>query len=61
MLLIWKELAKLGGMFKDCGPFCMYGKCPEGKMTCGKPIAPDMGPDDILKADFPEVYKLCDA
>lgn len=59
MLLIWKELAKLGGMFKDCGPFCMDKRtwsCPEGKMTCGKPVAADWGPEDILKADFPEVY-----
>jgi thymidylate synthase (FAD) len=64
MLLIWKELAKLSDMFKDCGPFCtdkhMRG-CPEGKMTCGKPIDSDWGPEDILKSDFPEVYDLCDA
>lgn len=56
MLLIWKELAKLGDMFKDCGPFCMDGKCPEGKMTCGHAIGSGMSPEDILKADFPEVY-----
>ncbi|MGI5948940.1 FAD-dependent thymidylate synthase [Peptoniphilus sp.] len=23
-------------LFKDCGPGCVYGPCPEGKMTCGK-------------------------
>lgn len=56
MLLIWKELAKLGGMFKDCGPFCMDGSCPEGKMTCGRRVPSDWTPEDILKADFPEVY-----
>jgi thymidylate synthase (FAD) len=56
MLLIWKELAKLGGMFKDCGPFCMEGKCPEGKMTCGRKIDATWGPEEILKNDFPEVY-----
>lgn len=56
MLLIWKELAKLGGMFKDCGPFCMYGACPEGKMTCGHKIDASWGPEDILREDFPEVY-----
>ncbi len=24
-------------IFKDAGPPCVRGKCPEGKMTCGKP------------------------
>ncbi len=23
-------------LFKKAGPPCLYGKCPEGKMTCGK-------------------------
>lgn len=23
-------------LFKDVGPACMYGPCPEGKMSCGK-------------------------
>jgi thymidylate synthase (FAD) len=23
-------------LFKKCGPPCLNGKCPEGKMTCGK-------------------------
>jgi hypothetical protein len=34
----------------------MDGKCPEGKMTCGKMIDRSWGPEDILKTDFPEVY-----
>lgn len=55
MLLIWKELAKLSPIFKDCGPFCMNGNCKEGKMTCGRPIDKSWTPEDILKADFPEV------
>ena len=61
MLLIWKELAKLGGMFKNCGPFCMNGGCPEGKMSCGKRIDAGWDPEMILKSDFPEVYDSCDA
>ena len=24
-------------LFYKTGPGCLYGKCPEGKMTCGKP------------------------
>jgi thymidylate synthase (FAD) len=23
-------------IFKDAGPGCVNGKCPEGKMSCGK-------------------------
>jgi len=25
-------------IFKDCGPKCLTGKCPEGPMSCGKPF-----------------------
>lgn len=56
MLLIWRELAKLSPMFKNCGPFCMNGPCKEGKMTCARPIAKTWTPDDILKEDFKEIY-----
>jgi thymidylate synthase (FAD) len=24
-------------LFHKCGPGCLYGTCPEGKMTCGRP------------------------
>lgn len=57
MLLIWKKLKKLGLMFEDCGPFCMSGACPEGKMTCGKRIGAEYGPEEILRLDFPEVIR----
>lgn len=30
-----KEIAPL--LFKNAGPACIAGKCPEGKMSCGKP------------------------
>lgn len=23
-------------LFKNCGPSCLFGNCPEGKMSCGK-------------------------
>jgi thymidylate synthase ThyX len=29
-------------LFAKTGPGCMWGKCPEGKMTCGKPYEPDV-------------------
>lgn len=33
MLKISKRIAPL--LFKDAGPACLTGKCPEGKFTCG--------------------------
>lgn len=57
MLLIWNELCKLSPIFENCGPFCMNGPCKEGAMTCKRPIDKTWTPEEILKADFPEVFK----
>jgi thymidylate synthase (FAD) len=34
-----KELAP--NLFERTGTGCLYGTCPEGKMTCGKPYKPE--------------------
>lgn len=34
MLLLCLEVAP--DLFKNCGPSCLFGACPEGKMCCGK-------------------------
>ena len=34
MLKLCREAAPT--LFKKAGPACLYGACPEGKMTCGK-------------------------
>ncbi len=34
MLKLVKQVAP--NLFKKAGPPCLYGKCPEGSMTCGK-------------------------
>ena len=34
-----KEIAP--NLFAGTGPGCLYGDCPEGKMTCGKPYKPE--------------------
>lgn len=34
MLLQCLEVAP--ALFKNCGPSCLFGKCPEGNMSCGK-------------------------
>lgn len=36
MLRLVKEVAP--NLFKKSGPPCLYGKCPEGKMSCGKMV-----------------------
>jgi thymidylate synthase (FAD) len=36
---VLKELAP--ALFHKSGPGCLYGTCPEGKMTCGKPYKAD--------------------
>lgn len=53
MLKIWNELYKLSPELFSCGPFCMKGKCLEGKMCCGDPIPKTFTPDDILREKFP--------
>ncbi len=43
--LAWRMRAMLRetapGLFEGTGPGCLYGDCPEGKMTCGKPYRPE--------------------
>jgi thymidylate synthase (FAD) len=43
--LAWRMRAMLKGvapnLFEGTGPGCLYGDCPEGKMTCGKPYTPE--------------------
>ena len=56
MLRIWNELCKHSDMFFNCGPFCMNGKCEEGKMSCGKPLNKDITALDILNEDFKEIF-----
>ena len=34
MLLLCLEVAP--NLFKNCGPSCLFGPCPEGKMCCGR-------------------------
>ena len=56
LLKVWDELYKLNPLLfsrATTGPFCMKGKCLEGKMACGAPLASDLTPHDILERDFP--------
>lgn len=61
MLKIWQRLYALNQIFfKDAGPFCMKGKCQEKKMSCKYPIRKDMAPGEIIKEDFPLLWKEAD-
>lgn len=59
---IWELLRNVSNdgqqMFGYAGPDCLYGKCREGRMTCGKPL-PVSGftANEILKHDWPLIYK----
>lgn len=58
MLKIWEALYEQSpALFSGCGPFCMQGKCQEGKMACATSLKKSLKPQDILRADFP---KLCE-
>lgn len=59
MLKIWKDLSALSPVFfapSFTGPFCQRERCLEGKMACGRKLEKEMGPDDILRADYPLLY-----
>lgn len=54
-MLIWEALLNSHygeEFFKFAGPDCMYGRCREGKMSCGKPIAP-AHPREIINKRWP--------
>ena len=56
ILKIWKDLYDLSPTLflpELTGPFCQRGKCLEGKMGCGHPIAKALRPTDILLQDYP--------
>lgn len=58
MLRIWEQLYKLcPEWFIIAGPFCTRGKCEEGKMCCMRPMRENAEPIDILKEDFPLLFK----
>lgn len=60
LLKIWRELSLLSPeLFAPAltGPFCQRDHCTEGKMACKRPLGAAMGPEAILKADYPALYQ----
>lgn len=59
MLKCWEALYNEAPEFfspDTTGPFCMRGPCKEGKMSCGRPLAKELTPTDILQQEFPKIY-----
>ena len=54
MLKVYEALQSTSKIFGDCNPPCLFGKCPEGKMSCGNPIR-FIHAIDNLNVDFPLV------
>lgn len=55
-LRIWSQLYKINPTFfgqSVTGPFCMKGRCLEGRMSCGSPIPKYKTPGEIIAHDFP--------
>ncbi|MBD5132545.1 MAG: FAD-dependent thymidylate synthase [Clostridiales bacterium] len=47
--LMLKEVLKVApNLFKDCGPGCLRGACPEGKKSCGKSAEVKKHRDQLL-------------
>lgn len=60
LLKIWEALYDINPLMfssETTGPFCMKGGCKEGKMTCGKPIAKNLTPTEILRKEFKSIYE----
>lgn len=58
MLLIWEQLFKCSPeWFEIAGPFCTRGPCEEKRFCCKNPLGSYPKPSDILKTDFPLIYK----
>ena len=56
LLRVWQQLFRINPTFfsvSSTGPFCMKGRCKEGRMSCGDPIAKYETPDSIIKHDYP--------
>ena len=51
-LLIWEALLNTTDgkeLFAWVGPFCKYGPCQEGNMSCGQPVKRDANPREIIE------------
>lgn len=60
MLRIWEQLYKLNPTFfsrTSTGPFCMRGRCMEGRMGCEKPIQKYKTPSEIIAQDYPLLWE----
>lgn len=60
MLKIWQELYSMSPVLftpEQTGPFCQRDFCKEGRMSCGNAIYRLLSPDNILRIDYPVLFK----
>ena len=60
MLNIWKKLYQLSPILFApdlTGPFCQRASCMEKQMSCEKPISKVWLPGEILKTDYPLLFR----
>ena len=61
LLKVWKELYDLSpALFAPSLTgrlLCQLDRCLEGKITCGRKLAADMTPEDILEKDYPALWE----
>ncbi|MDE7165210.1 MAG: FAD-dependent thymidylate synthase [Clostridiales bacterium] len=48
-LMLAEALKVAPNLFRDCGPGCLRGNCPEGQKSCGKAVEVKAHRDAILK------------
>lgn len=48
-LMLGEVLKVAPNLFRDCGPACLRGACPEGKKSCGKAAEVKQKRDELLK------------
>ena len=49
--LMFEEVVKVApNLFRDCGPGCLRGACPEGDKSCGKGAEVKQKRDEMFKA-----------
>ena len=48
-LMLGEVLKVAPNLFRDCGPACLRGACPEGSKSCGKPDEVKKTRDNLLK------------
>ena len=53
-LMLGEVIKVAPNLFRDCGPGCLNGACPEGAKSCGKAAEVKAHRDELVKSDKPK-------